>query len=98
MNRLRITLLICSCLAVTASCGPHFNKDTNDLIDPQVGLSRDDYRTMSDTAHFQKDGGPQASAGLMEPPVPDLAEILAAPKPPKLGETQLVSVAVTDDV
>ncbi len=32
------------------------------------------------------------------PPIPTLAQILAAPQPPKIGETQLVSIAVTDDV
>lgn len=38
------------------------------------------------------------TAGVSEPPVPELAEILAAPKPPKIGSTQLVSLAVSDDV
>lgn len=33
-----------------------------------------------------------------EPPVPDLAEIIAAPKPPKIGTTKVVSITVTDDV
>lgn len=32
------------------------------------------------------------------PPIPSLAQILATPQPPKIGETQLVSIAVTDDV
>lgn len=32
------------------------------------------------------------------PPIPDLAEIIAAPAPPKIGTTKVVSVSVTDDV
>ncbi len=35
---------------------------------------------------------------VVEPPIPDLAEIIAAPRPPKIGHTKLVSVSVTDDV
>ena len=37
-------------------------------------------------------------SNVIEPPIPDLAEILAAPPKPKIGQTQLVSLAVTDDV
>jgi MSHA type pilus biogenesis protein MshL len=33
-----------------------------------------------------------------EPPIPDLAEIIAAPQPPKIGTTKMVSISVTDDV
>lgn len=32
------------------------------------------------------------------PPIPDLAEIIAAPEPPKIGTKKVVSVSVTDDV
>ena len=32
------------------------------------------------------------------PPIPTLSQILAVPQPPKIGATQLVSIAVTDDV
>lgn len=35
---------------------------------------------------------------IIEPPIPDVAQIIAAPKPPKIGAAKLVSVAVTDDV
>ncbi len=38
------------------------------------------------------------ASNVVEPPVPDLAEIIAAPKPPKIGTTKVVSVSVTDDV
>jgi len=44
---------------------------------------------------------PQVSlhpSSAAEPPIPDLAEIIAAPKPPKIGTTKVVSVSVTDDV
>ena len=73
-----------------------------DLVDPDLGLTRQDYKNFTDPNSYKKSGpggGPMdLSAVSSEPPVPDLAEILASPKPPKLGETQLVSVAVTDDV
>ena len=47
------------------------------------------------------DAKPQVSfkpTSVVEPKIPDLAEIIAAPRPPKLGQSKLVSVAVTDDV
>ena len=66
------------------------------MIDPNLSLTRDDYENLSNTKPT-KDGLANP-VGLTEPPIPDIAEILAAPKPPKLGETKLVSIAVTDDV
>lgn len=73
-----------------------FSKDKNDRLDTGLGLTRDDYRGLGDPSTYgPKDEKP---GNIMEPPVPELAEILAAPRPPKIGETQLVSVAVTDDV
>jgi len=59
-----------------------------------MSLDRDDYKNATDI----KTKVSTDSDGPLEPPIPDLAEILAAPKPPKLGETKLVSIAVTDDV
>jgi MSHA type pilus biogenesis protein MshL len=79
-----------------------FNPEHPDLTDPALGLNRDDYRNMNDVSANQ--GGPKGdlaslkTTNVIEPPVPDIAEILAAPKPPKLGQTKLVSIAVTDDV
>jgi general secretion pathway protein D len=68
-----------------------------DLIDPERGLSRSDYRNMAEP---KANGGDHVKAELKEviPQVPDVAEILTAPRPPKIGNTQLVSIEVTDDV
>lgn len=68
------------------------NPKKNDVFDPSQGLTREDYRAVTDPKAQQEEGA------VIEPPIPDLAEILASPKPPKIGDTQLVSVAVTDDV
>jgi MSHA biogenesis protein MshL len=90
------------CLVLTSSCNSDdafLGLKKNDPIDPQLNLTRDDYRDMYDQKK-DADAGiePGKSHNVVEPPIPDLAEILAAPKPPKLGDTKLVSVAVTDDV
>jgi len=69
-----------------------------DPIDRDAALQRSDFREMRDIESVKK---PQVSANLsnvVEPPIPNLAEIIAAPPKPKIGETQLVSLAVTDDV
>lgn len=71
-----------------------------DAIDPTLGISRSDYKSMG---HPKDDGSkpPESLEVTIDkgaPPIPQLAEILAAPRPPKIGETQLVSIAVTDDV
>ena len=56
---------------------------------------------MADYRHLAAPKSGSAPVSTIEkdaPPIPRLAEILAAPRPPKIGETQLVSIAVTDDV
>jgi MSHA type pilus biogenesis protein MshL len=86
---------------LTASCDTKstlFRPSAPDLIDPAMELDREAYRNPTETAKKDGEDKPRSAAGVVEPPVPDLAEILAAPKPPKLGETKLVSIAVTDDV
>lgn len=64
-------------------------------IDPTLKRTRDDYANVTNPDY---DANTQFKAKDSDPPIPDIAEILAAPKPPKIGETQLVSLAVTDDV
>jgi MSHA biogenesis protein MshL len=92
-------LLLLSCTVLMSSCD--YKDITNkkfDPIDRPGGLNRDDFREMRNKASFNK---PEVTANLgnvVEPPIPDLAEIIAAPPRPKIGETQLVSLAVTDDV
>lgn len=90
-------------MMLTASCDTKdtlFRPAKPDLIDPVANLDRDEYRHPTDPVAKTGAEGEKvrSAAGVPEPPVPDLAEILAAPKPPKLGETKLVSIAVTDDV
>jgi general secretion pathway protein D len=64
------------------------------MIDPALQLGREDYKDLA--SPMVNDLKPLAE--VSEPPIPDITEILAAPKPPQLGETQQVSIAVTDDV
>lgn len=109
----RISSIFCvsSCLFFAISCSedsPRLFEGKNDLIDPVGGLSRADYENTRDLKGLQAPPSAKLpdpsktdlniTAGVSEPPVPELAEILAAPKPPKIGATQLVSIAVSDDV
>ncbi|MEQ1790458.1 MAG: hypothetical protein ABL857_08440, partial [Rickettsiales bacterium] len=94
-------ILLLSCTVLTSSCDSVFAdyKDV-DPIDRDAGLIRDDFKNMRDIAAVEK-GEAEITANLsnvVEPPIPDLAEIIAAPPRPKIGQTQLVSLAVTDDV
>lgn len=71
-----------------------------DSMDPALKLGRSDYQNMGSS---KKDGSTppdllNVTVDKGAPPIPPLAEILAAPRPPKIGTTQLVSIAVTDDV
>lgn len=79
-----------------------FDKEKYDLHDKRQGLSREDYRQMTrpetDVLAPQFDGPPQTKVELGEPPVPDISQILAAPRPPELGQSQLVTMFVTDEV
>lgn len=76
--------------------------DKTDIIDRQQKLSVDDFRDMGDLRKLEKSGSePTATAtlgGVTPPPVPDLAQVLAAPKPPKLANAKLVTLSVTEDV
>lgn len=60
-----------------------------------MNLDRKDYENIYDP---NTSAGGKITANVSEPPIPDLAEILAAPEPPKIAATKLVSIAVTDDV
>lgn len=104
MKRVGRILGIASCILLTAGCDDGgkpglFQPARPDLVDPDLNLTRDDYKSFTDPVGSGENGTLKpGSANVIEPPIPDLAEILAAPKPPKLGETKLVSIAVTDDV
>ncbi|NBX03924.1 MAG: hypothetical protein EBR02_07710 [Alphaproteobacteria bacterium] len=91
------------CLLLASSCSTAgegiFGPQKTDIIDPALGLNRSDYTHLLDKDFQKKTGGQSADgANPSEPPIPALAEILAAPEPPKLAESKLVSVAVTEDV
>lgn len=64
-------------------------------IDNPLNLTRKDYVNLTRAA---KDPNIGMGAEDGSPPIPELAPILTAPQPPKLGQTKLVSLAVTDDV
>lgn len=88
------------------SCGRDGSLDPVD----RKGLSREDYRDMYDKRQEEEERneqdsskitipeGAKVTATTKAPPIPSIASILAAPRPPKIGETKLVSIAVTDDV
>ncbi len=89
--------LLGSCSQGNYDIADPLNPDNRDIIDPRAGLTREDYRAINElNSYDQKSDG--KNGNVMEPPIPDMAEILALPRPPKIGETKLVSVAVTDDV
>lgn len=66
-----------------------------DAVDRPQKLSRDDYRNINRADKIMEG---QANVEMGVPPIPDVAQIIAAPRPPKVGNTKLVSIAVTDDV
>jgi general secretion pathway protein D len=86
------------CVILASSCDSSSDYKKLDPIDRDAKLTRDDFRDMRDVKSLQKTEVTANLGNVVEPPIPDLAEILAAPPKPKIGETQLVSLAVTDDV
>lgn len=86
------------CLAVASSCssfeGGILDPKKENIIDPDLELRREDYRDLH--SRRSTDGG--TGGGAIEPQIPELADILVTPQPPKVGQEKLVSVAVTDDV
>lgn len=72
------------------------------ISDPVMGLTREAYRNLPLVDEKKESTGDTVDVKItksaIEPPIPDLAPILAAPPVPKLGQTKLVTIAVTDDV
>ncbi len=90
--------LLVSALLLTA-CLPSDEFDGFRLGDPYdrpLDLKRKDYRNMGKDA--TPEDGKSGDVRTGEPPVPDIAQILAAPRPPKISQSKLVSIAVTEDV
>lgn len=73
------------------------NGEYSDMQDRQQELTRQDYRDMNKLKKLLPDDA-QTDADLGAPPIPDLAQVLAAPRPPKIANTKLVTLSVTDDV
>lgn len=98
-----VLLLLVSCAGIAPK---FYDLDDNEINDETLGLTRQDYRDLPFTKPTHSpdmDAGyndfkTEVSGAANEPPIPDVAPILAAPSAPKLGQTKLVSLAVTDDV
>ncbi len=95
-------ILLTACMAtyLTACAGTGGLLDTEkfDKIDGDKNLSRKDYKNITKPNFGKTDSEIEISAKAKAPPIPDVASILAAPRPPKVGQSRLVSLAVTDDV
>ncbi len=91
-----------SSMLFVASCateGGFFDKTKYDQFDRDLSLTRDDYEHMAAPAEKTQGEEPELElTAPLAPPVPEIAQMLAAPRPPQIGEAKLVSVAVTDDV
>lgn len=76
--------------------------ETTDVIDRNKNLTVNDFRGLSELDKEKVgEGDPGVTAVLGAanvPPVPDLAQVLAAPQAPKVANSKLVTLAVTDDV
>lgn len=92
-------------ISACSGTGGLFDPEEYDFHDRKQELSRSAYRDMmrptkdeknKDFRPYIEPGKPEALLGA--PPIPEVTEILAAPRPPAIGETQLVSIFVTDDV
>lgn len=73
--------------------------ETTDVVDRQQNLTIEDFQKLGEIDKLKASTGePQISAELGVPPIPDVTEVLAVPRAPKVGNTKLVTLAVTDDV
>ncbi len=74
---------------------------TSDVIDRQQHLTVDDFRNLNHIDALKEEDADKEltpTASLGAPPLPDLAQVLAAPHAPKVANTKLVTLSVTDDV
>ena len=80
--------------------------ESTDVIDRQQNLTINDFRDLNDAEKLTKgsnakdikEGEVKISTALGAPPVPDLAQVLAAPRAPKVANAKLVTLSVTEDV
>lgn len=105
--RLALVFLVGVLTACDASRGTD-GFHASDKHDRYQDLNREDYRNMDGDKGKPYDPAnrPQHDADNFAnpveangaPPIPDVADILAAPRPPKINHSKRVSIAVTDDV
>jgi MSHA biogenesis protein MshL len=94
--------LIAVCVAPLSACTfldsfvPKKNEST-DVVDRQKNLTVNDFRGLN-SIDKDPDAEPTVTAQLGAPPIPDIAQVLAAPRAPKVANSKLVTLAVTDDV
>ncbi len=77
--------------------------ETTDVIDRQQNLTINDFRDLNNAKKLMAEKNDESkpvtpTAELGTPPIPDLAQVLAAPRPPKIANTKLVTLSVTEDV
>lgn len=70
---------------------------TSDVVDREKNLTTDDFRNLGKINEDQSIE-PTVNAELGAPPLPDVAQVLATPSAPKVANTKLVTLSVTDDV
>lgn len=96
------SVLMAVCAALLFACDYYpvesKNGELSDMQDRQQELTRQDYRNMNKIKKLLEDEEPATGAELGQPPIPDLAQVLAAPRPPKVANTKLVTISVTEDV
>jgi MSHA type pilus biogenesis protein MshL len=95
---LRVTLLS-SCIFLL-SCA-EFNKGRDqerlkDIIDPNLGLTREQFKNGLTGVNGDKSKNTKASSA--EPSIPEASEILATPPAPEALPDKLISLSVTEDV
>ena len=90
-----VPLCLASC--TLESFVPEKGKGT-DVVDRPQKLSREDYDNINDISSLLPEGAEATASVSGAPPIPDLAQVLAAPRPPKIGNAKLVTLSVTDDV
>ncbi len=99
MKPLLRSALFTSAFLLLSACSEDSTFYKSDPIDRKLNLSREDYSRIDDPKELaMRHGDVEISAATKSPPIPDIAPILASPRPPKIGESKLVSLTVTDDV
>lgn len=94
----KLVYIFCtSLLLLSCNIGDRDMDRTRDIIDPDLGYTREDYRDkLTPKNTEQKKEKEKTSAA--EPSIPELSEILTAPRTAEVLPDKLVSLSVTEDV